>query len=220
MHDVLIKRKVLHENDEVAAANRKAFRERGVFAVNIVSAPGAGKTALIERSAPFLKERPVAFAVIEGDIATDLDSRRIANAGVPVRQITTGKACHLDARMIKKTLPWIKSLDGIKLLIIENVGNLVCPAEFDLGEELTVAVLGAAEGEDKPLKYPSLFSSSDALVINKTDLIPFTDFNIDKARENALCINPHLRIFETSCRTGEGIEEFAGYIAGLVEGGF
>lgn len=216
MHDVLIEKKVLFENDGLAKANRRSFREKGVFAINMVSGPGAGKTSIIEKSVPVLKRSIKGVAVIEGDIETDLDSRRLARAGIPVRQITTGKTCHLDASMIKRTLSWVNAIEGLRLLIIENVGNMVCPAEYDLGEDVMVAVLSAAEGDDKPLKYPAIFSSSGVLIINKTDLAPYSDFDVVKARKNALSINPGLKVFETSCRTGSGIEEFSAYLAGLV----
>ena len=207
----MIEKKILSRNEEIASLNRNELRKRGIFSINMVSSPGAGKTAIIERSIPFLKDAVKALAVIEGDIETDLDARRISRHGVPVRQITTGRACHLDAHDIAHALQW--ALDqNTRLLIIENVGNMVCPAEYDLGEAMMVTVLGAAEGDDKPLKYPAIFNASGALIINKIDLAPYTDFDIGRARENALAINPALRIFETSCRTGEGIQEWCEYL--------
>lgn len=212
MHDILIEEKILSENDAIAGANRHAFAERGVFVINMVSSPGAGKTTLIERMTPILLDTLGRFAVIEGDLEGDLDAVRIARYGVPVKQITTGRACHLDAHDIAHALPWALEQDAC-LLIIENVGNMVCPAEYDLGEDMKVTVLSAAEGDDKPLKYPAIFDASSALIINKTDLAPHTDFDMERARANALAINPVLQIFETSCRTGEGIKEWCAYLA-------
>jgi len=212
MHDILIEKKILAENGAIAGANRRAFIERGVYVINMVSSPGAGKTSLIEQMAPLLLEALDAFAVVVGDLEGDLDAVRIAGHGVPVKQITTGRACHLDAHDIAHALQW--ALDqNTRLLIIENVGNMVCPAEYDLGEDMMVTVLSVAEGDDKPLKYPAIFNTSGALVINKIDLAPHTDFDIGRARRNALAINPVLQIFETSCRTGEGIKEFCAFLA-------
>lgn len=211
MHDIEVEEKVLAENDRVAAEVRRSLSERGVFAINLVSSPGSGKTTLVERSVPVLK-KDLGVAVIEGDLATELDSRRVARLGVPVRQITTGRACHLDANMVRHTLPWVFENTGAGLLVIENVGNMVCPAEYDLGENLMVSVMSTTEGDDKPLKYPAIFRSSGVLVINKTDLAPYTDFDTERAKENALSINPDLRVFETSCRTGAGIQRWCEYL--------
>ncbi|MBI5903207.1 MAG: hydrogenase nickel incorporation protein HypB [Deltaproteobacteria bacterium] len=208
--------KLLSKNDGIAALNRAALRGRGVFSINMVSSPGAGKTSIIERSIPFLKDSVRGLAVIEGDIETDLDSMRVKRHGVPVRQITTGRACHLDAHMISHEIPWVCGIEGVRLLIIENVGNLVCPAEFDLGADLTVCVLGCAEGDDKPLKYPAIFNKSDMLLINKTDLVPYTGFNVERAVDRALKINPCLKVFKTSCSTGEGIGAWCACLSGLV----
>ncbi len=219
MHEILIEEKILARNDEIAAENRKALKERGIYSINIVSAPGAGKTSLIERMAGELKSIGLKFAVVEGDLEGDFDSKRIEKHGVPALQITTGRACHLDAHQISHALPWVLGQDGVELLVIENVGNMVCPAEYDLGEEIMVTVMSTTEGDDKPLKYPAIFSASDALVINKIDLAPHTDFDIKQARENALKVNPYLRIFETSCRTGAGVDAWTAYLAELVRDG-
>lgn len=215
MHDILMEEKILAENDRLAEENREFFRRTGVVAINLISSPGAGKTSLIEKAAPYLYRAALKYAVVEGDLATDLDSGRISRLGVPVRQITTGRACHLDAHSISHLLPWVGGQKKIKLLIIENVGNMVCPAEYDLGEKMKVTVMSVAEGDDKPLKYPAIFVASDVLVLNKTDLLPHTDFSMEAARENALGINPSLRVFETSCRTGQGMEEFSRFLCGL-----
>lgn len=213
MHDILIEEKILAENDDLAIKNRRALKERGIFSINMVSAPGAGKTTLIEKLIPGLNDKVKGIAVIEGDLETEIDAQRLRKFDIPVKQITTGKVCHLDAHMISNALPWLFANRGIGLLIIENVGNMVCPAEFDLGEDMMVTVLSATEGDDKPLKYPAIFNASDALVINKMDLAKHTNFSIEKAKENALSINPYLEIFETSCFTNEGIEELVKFIA-------
>ncbi|MCC6502258.1 MAG: hydrogenase nickel incorporation protein HypB [Deltaproteobacteria bacterium] len=215
MHEILIEEKILARNNEIAAANRQALSERGIYAVNLVSSPGAGKTSLIESMTRHLKDQSISFAVVEGDLEGDFDAKRVEKHGVPALQITTGRACHLDAHLIEHSLPWVLKHEGLKLLIIENVGNMVCPAEYDLGEDSMITVMSTAEGDDKPLKYPAIFAASEVLVINKTDLAPYTDFDIRKARENALKVNPYLKIFEASCRTGDGVKEFAAYIAKL-----
>ncbi len=217
MHEIFIEEKILAKNGEIASENRSFFKERKIFAVNIVSSPGAGKTAIIEKTVPLIKDK-LSLAVVEGDLATDLDARRLLKFGIPVKQITTGKACHLDAHNISHILPWVLEQKGVSLLIIENVGNMVCPAEYDLGESIRVVVMSVAEGDDKPLKYPAIFSSSDALLLNKIDLLGHTDFDIDKAKENALKINPYLKILETSCRTGEGINEWCAFLESEITG--
>ncbi len=215
MHDIILEKKILAKNDEIAARNRELLRGARIFSINLVSGPGAGKTSIIEKSAPYLKTAIGPLAVIEGDLETDLDARRLSKYEIPVKQITTGKTCHLDALMIEKALPWVLSQETPGLLIIENVGNMVCPAEYDLGEEMLVTVLSTAEGDDKPLKYPAIFSKADVLIINKADLTAHTNFNIDSARANALKINPGLKIFETSCYTGAGIEEWTTFLSSM-----
>ena len=216
MHEILVEEGILSKNDEIAGENRELLRSRGVYSINMVSSPGSGKTTLIEKTAGLINAR-IKVAVIEGDIETDLDARRIKKLGIPARQITTGRACHLDAHQVHHALPWVFEQDGTRLLIIENVGNMVCPAEYDLGEEMKVAVMSVTEGDDKPLKYPALFTASDALIINKTDLIPYTDFDMERARSNALRINPSLRVFETSCTSGAGLSEWCAFLAGMAE---
>lgn len=211
MHEILIEEGILSKNDEIAGENRVRLRSRGVFSINMVSSPGSGKTSLIEKTAG-LVSGVLKLAVIEGDMETDLDAERIRRHGIPAKQITTGRACHLDAHQVQHALPWVFEQGGIRLLIIENVGNMVCPAEYDLGEDMKVAVMSVTEGDDKPLKYPALFSASEALIINKTDLLPYTDFNMERARKNALRINPGLRVFETSCTKGEGLDEWCGFL--------
>lgn len=211
MHDILIEKKILLRNNEIAVENRKMLKEKGIFSVNMVSSPGSGKTTVIERTIELLKDR-VRLAVIEGDIQTDIDARRISRYDIPVRQITTGKACHLDAHMIHHTLPWLFEQNKTQILIIENVGNMVCPAEYDLGEDLMVTVMSVTEGEEKPLKYPAIFYTSNVLLINKTDLLEYTDFNMERATKNSLKINPNLKIFQVSCKTGTGIKDWCDFL--------
>lgn len=217
MHEILIEEKILARNDEIAAENRLALSSKGIYAVNLVSSPGAGKTSLIESMTEHLKALSVSFGVVEGDLEGDFDAKRVESRGVPALQITTGRACHLDAHLIEHSLPWVFGQDGLELLIIENVGNMVCPAEYDLGEDAMITIMSTAEGDDKPLKYPAIFSASEMLVINKTDLAPYTNFDIKRARENALKVNPYLKIFEASCRTGVGVREFAEHLAVLAK---
>jgi hydrogenase nickel incorporation protein HypB len=202
--------KVLRENDRIAAQLRERFHREGILCLNLVSSPGAGKTSLLERTlAELPAEAPV--AVLTGDLQTDNDARRLARCGFPVRQITTSGVCHLDGRMIEAALTgWPDR--PVTLLFIENVGNLVCPASYDLGEAAKVVVLSTAEGEDKPLKYPSMFHKASALVLNKIDLLPHVPFRLEEARHNALRINPNLEVFEVSCITGEGIPAWLAWL--------
>ena len=204
---------ILEANDRIAAENKKIFEDAKVFVLNIMSGPGAGKTSLIESSIKEIKGK-VRIGVIEGDIAGMDDAERIDKLGIPVVQINTGGGCHLDANMIREVLTDlpIKELD---LLIIENVGNLVCPAEFKLGEDMKVMLLSIAEGHDKPLKYPLMFQESTALVLNKVDLLPYTDADINKIKKDSLSLNPKLKIFEVSCKTGQGISEWTAWLQSL-----
>ena len=195
---------VLKANDSIAAENRSYFADKGVLAINIMSSPGAGKTTLIENTIEALKDE-FTIAVIEGDIQTTYDAERISATGAQTVQINTGGACHLDANMISHSLSQL-DLNSADLLIIENVGNLVCPAEFDLGENYKAAILSVSEGDDKPLKYPLVFNISDALLINKTDLLPYVDCDVGRIKETSLRINPDLEIFEVSCKTGDGLD--------------
>jgi hydrogenase nickel incorporation protein HypB len=203
MSVVTVERKILKKNDEIAGENRKIFKDNRLFTLNLLSSPGSGKTTLLEKTLAGLPEE-ISCAVIEGDVQTDNDARRIQKYNVPVVQIVTNGGCHLEAKLIQDALDNFK-LQDLKLLIIENVGNLVCPANYDLGEDRKVVLVSTTEGDDKPLKYPSMFRVSDVLVINKIDLLPYVDFSLEQVRKNALQINPDLEIFEVSCRTGEGI---------------
>ena len=196
-------KKVLEANERIAEENRRLFEEHGVFVINLVSGPGAGKTTLLEKTLKRLKDQ-WRFGVIEGDIQSTLDAQRIASPGVPVVQINTGGACHLDGNMIRQALDKI-DLGSLDVLIVENVGNLVCPVEFDIGENCKVMLLSVPEGDDKPLKYPLIFHESRLLLVNKTDLLPYVDFDVEKMRKESLRINPHLEIIEISCKTGEGL---------------
>ena len=211
---VPLERKVLNENDRIAAALRERFRRNGTFCLNLISSPGSGKTALLERTlAGFDPARRV--AVLTGDIQTDNDARRLARYGFPVRQITTGGACHLDARMVERHLTdW--PVDELEILFLENVGNLVCPTSYDLGEEARAVLLSVTEGEDKPLKYPATFHHADLVVLNKIDLLPYTDFSVAAALRDVRALNPELTVFQTSARTGEGMPAWIDWLASRV----
>lgn len=202
--------KILEANDKIAAENRRLFDEAGVFALNLMSAPGAGKTSLIEKTISALKG-DLRIGVIEGDIQGTYDAERIGALGVPVVQINTGGACHLDASMVAEAMKRL-NLKEIDLLIIENVGNLVCPADFDVGEHMKAMISSITEGHDKPLKYPLMFQKSSALLLNKMDLRGHLDTDVGRLRGDALSLNPSLMVFEVSCKTGEGIASWAGWL--------
>jgi hydrogenase nickel incorporation protein HypB len=210
MSIITIERKVLEKNDELAAQIRNKFKNYNTFVINIVSSPGSGKTSILEKTIEMLKSK-INIAVIEGDVQTDFDAKRVEKYNVPVVQIVTNGGCHLEAKLVQDALENI-DLKGINFLVIENVGNLVCPAGYDLGEDYKVVVLSTTEGDDKPLKYPKMFINSSILIINKIDLLPYVNCNIKELRKNALKINPNLKIFETSCTTGEGIDEWCKWI--------
>jgi hydrogenase nickel incorporation protein HypB len=205
--------RILEANDRIAEENRKRFDDAGIYVVNLMGAPGAGKTTLLERTIRALKPR-LKIGVIEGDIVGTDDAERIGALDVPVVQINTGGACHLDANMISEVLDDFP-LQELDMLIIENVGNLVCPAEFKVGEDLKMMVLSVAEGHDKPLKYPLMFRESSALVLNKIDLLPYMNTDINKMRNDSLALNPHLKVFEVSCATGAGIDAWTTWLSGL-----
>ena len=213
MSVITVERKVLEKNDDIARQNRAAFSERGIFVLNLVSSPGSGKTSILEKTCEALREK-LNIAVIEGDVQTDLDAQRVAAYGVPVVQIVTLGGCHLDAGLVRDAMQNL-DLDQTNLLFIENVGNLVCPAGYDLGEAMKVAVLSTTEGDDKPLKYPAMFRNSSVMIINKTDLIPYANCNLNELKDNALKINPFLRIFEISCKTGAGIPEWCDWLINM-----
>jgi hydrogenase nickel incorporation protein HypB len=210
MSVITIERKILEKNDEIARANRALIESHGLFSFNIVSSPGAGKTSILERTLEHLRDS-LRIAVIEGDVQTDFDAQRVARYGVPAIQIVTQGGCHLEAKLVQDAIARL-SLQDLDLLIIENVGNLVCPANYDLGEALKVVVLSTTEGDDKPLKYPPMFRNASVLIVNKIDLLPYVNCSIDAVRRNALQINPRLKIFETSCTTQAGIPEWCAWL--------
>ncbi len=204
--EIAIKQNILEKNDHIAEHNRQHLRSLGVFSMNWISAPGSGKTALLECMIREYGAKLPIF-VIEGDQQTDNDSRRIVDAGAKALQINTGAACHLDAEMIHRALHKV-DLGESRLLVIENVGNMVCPTAYDLGEDLKVAIVSSPEGEDKPVKYPDLILAADVLLINKTDLIPYLDFDLENCVRLAKQVNPQITIFPVSAKTGEGFKAF------------
>jgi hydrogenase nickel incorporation protein HypB len=211
MERVPLERKVLSENDRIAAELRTRFQEHSILCLNLISSPGSGKTSLLERTLGSLPQND-RVAVLTGDIQTDNDAARLSRFHFPVKQITTGGTCHLDARMIERHLAdW--RLEDLDLLLIENVGNLVCPSSYDLGEAAKIVLLSVTEGEDKPLKYPSIFFKSDLLLLTKTDLLPYVPFDIDAAAENARRIHPGIGIVKVSCLTGNGLHEWLMWLA-------
>jgi hydrogenase nickel incorporation protein HypB len=206
--EVLVLEELLGSNKKVAAEIRKKLEEKGILTTNILGSPGSGKTMLLEKIAE--RMRPAySMAVIEGDIETERDAERIRAKGIPAWQIITGGACHLEAKMVGKIFPEIP--ENLDFLFIENVGNLVCPASYDLGEKLRCVLLSAPEGDDKPKKYPKAFITSDCLIITKSDLLPFLPFNLEQAKKEALEINPNLKIFVTSALKDSGIEQLIEY---------
>jgi hydrogenase nickel incorporation protein HypB len=215
MSVVTIERKILGKNDEIAGQNRSLFAQQGIFVFNLVSSPGSGKTSILEKTLEHLAGK-INVAVIEGDVQTDFDAQRVAKYNVPVVQIVTRGGCHLDANLIRDALQKI-SLDKLQVLIIENVGNLVCPANYDLGEAVKVVIASTTEGDDKPLKYPEMFRNASVLIINKIDLLPYVNCDIAVLKCNALQINPHLTVFETSCTTKSGIPEWCNWIKGNIK---
>ncbi|MGB9467252.1 MAG: hydrogenase nickel incorporation protein HypB [Candidatus Acidiferrum sp.] len=210
MERVQLERKVLSENDRIAAVLRARFAENGILCLNLISSPGSGKTSLLERTLESF-DRHERVAVLTGDIQTENDAKRLARFGFPVKQITTGGTCHLDARMIERALlDW--RLEDIDLLLIENVGNLVCPSSYDLGEAAKLVVLSVTEGEDKPLKYPSIFFKSELLILNKIDLLPYVPFDIAAAEENSRRVHRNMDIVRVSCQTRQGMTEWLAWL--------
>jgi len=207
---------ILNANDVLAENLRSRFDQSGVFVMNLMSSPGAGKTSVILRIIEALAGK-FNIGVIEGDIASDVDAQKIQKTNVDVVQINTDGACHLDANMIRSAAETL-GLDGKQFVIIENVGNLVCPAEFKLGENIKVMILSVAEGHDKPLKYPLMFTESDALIVNKTDLIPYTDFSLEELKATVQAMNPKINIFEISAKTGDGVSQLTGWIENKIVG--
>ncbi|MBU3128804.1 hydrogenase nickel incorporation protein HypB [Clostridium tagluense] len=215
MSVIKIVKNILQTNEEITSKNKKLLDEKGIYVINLMSSPGSGKTSLLERIIAKLKN-DINIAVIEGDIYTTKDAQRIEAQGVPVVQINTGGACHLDGEMIKNALNAL-TLDKTDLLVIENVGNLVCPAEFEIGEDIKICILSTPEGNDKPLKYPLMFEKSGAIVLNKLDLIEFTDFNKEEFYKDIKSLNANADTFETSCVKNQGIDEICSWLLSKIQ---
>jgi hydrogenase nickel incorporation protein HypB len=213
---VTIAQNILAANETIAQEVRQAVTAHGIRTINIMSSPGAGKTTLLERTIERLRGQ-LSIGVIEGDVETTADAERIETAGAETVQINTRGACHLEAHMIRAALKEI-DLAHIGLLFIENIGNLVCPSAWDLGEDMRVVVISTTEGDDKPAKYPHMFAASQIMVVNKLDLLPYVDFDLEKAKRQALVINPRLRIFEVSCRTGMGLDNWCQWLLAFADG--
>jgi len=201
---------ILEKNDQIAAEVHERLSAAGIFVVNLMGSPGCGKTSLLENTIVGLKNE-ISMAVIEGDLFTAKDAQRIEQHGVPVVQINTGGGCHLDANMVSTVLDSL-DLGSLDLIVIENVGNLVCPAEFNIGEDVKVTVLSITEGEDKPLKYPLIFKQASAVILNKVDLLPYTNFDMQAAITDITTINPHAILVQASCQSGVGLPEWYGWL--------
>ncbi|MGA8311754.1 MAG: hydrogenase nickel incorporation protein HypB, partial [Terriglobales bacterium] len=209
---VEVRKNVLKQNDVVARALRDRFRAAGVSVVSLVSSPGSGKTAFLERTLTLLRPNHRVAALV-GDLATENDAARLARSQAPVRQITTGTLCHLEAAMVEKALDEWQDLHQLDFLFIENVGNLVCPSSYDLGEDLRLVLISVTEGEDKPLKYPTIFNSADVAIVTKMDLAAAVEFNWDTAYSNIQAVRPGMRVFRVSAKTGEGMEDYLSFLA-------
>ncbi len=212
MTEIKVLQDILSANDRIADRNRRLLDEKGVFAVNLMASPGAGKTSLLLETISRLKDR-LGIAVIEADIASSLDADRIGSEGVTTIQINTGGDCHVDANMLNNALESM-ALEGIDLLILENVGNLVCPAEFKLGVDRSVMISSVPEGDDKPYKYPLMFSIANAILINKTDLVPYVEFDFRNFSRGVGVVNPKAALIQISCKTGEGIDDWVSWLLG------
>lgn len=208
--EIKVMEDILGKNDRVAAENQGIFAAKGVFVLNLMGSPGSGKTSLLEKTMACLKDK-VAMAVIEGDLFTSKDADRIAKHDVPVIQINTIGGCHLDAPMVQKVLPQL-DLNQLDLLIVENVGNLVCPAEFAVGEDVKGVVLSITEGDDKPMKYPLIFKESAIAVLNKVDILPYCNFDMASARQDITTLHPGIKVIETACTTGQGIDQWCQWL--------
>lgn len=215
MSIITVERKVLEKNDQIASELRNKFRSKNMFVINLLSSPGSGKTSLIERTVEYLKDK-INISVIVGDVQTDNDAKRIGKLGIPVVQIITHGSCHLEAQLVRDAFSKIVN-EPTDLLIIENVGNLVCPAGYDLGEDKKVVIISTTEGDDKPLKYPAMFRNSSAMVINKIDLIPYVNSSIEDIKTNAASINSSLKMFELSCKTSEGVTEWCNWLISQIK---
>ena len=214
---VEVRQNVLKQNDLLARELRRRFQAAGVYVVSLVSSPGSGKTALLEKLLTLLRQDGHSVAALVGDLATDNDAARLARSQAPVKQIVTGTVCHLEAAMVENALDEWK-LDELDLLFIENVGNLVCPSSYDLGEDLRLVLMSVTEGEDKPLKYPTIFNTADVAVITKIDLAEAVEFDLEKARASIQSVRPGMRIFEASSKTGEAMSELIQFLASQCAG--
>lgn len=213
-----IAQNILAANDTTAQDIQQLLATREIRTINMMSSPGAGKTTLLERTIERLHGQ-LTIGVIEGDIETSADAERIEAAGAETVQINTRGACHLEAHMVRDALEEM-NLAGMRLLFIENIGNLVCPAAWNLGEDMRIVIVSTTEGDEKPAKYPHMFAVSQVMIINKIDLLPYVDYDLEKVRRQALAINPELRIFELSCRTGEGLDSWLGWLATFTNGNY
>lgn len=208
---ITVEKKVLNENQRIAAELREKFREHQILVVNIISSPGSGKTTLLERTLEAWRDSGKRVVLLTGDLQTENDAKRLAQWGFPVKQIVTGGTCHLDANMIEKHLAdW--PLDSFDILIIENVGNLVCPSGYDLGEQAKIVILSVTEGEDKPLKYPSIFFKSELMILSKVDLLPYVPFDPELAKANARTVHPGMEIVDVSCKNGDGLKQWLDWL--------
>ncbi|MBQ4212503.1 MAG: hydrogenase nickel incorporation protein HypB [Selenomonas sp.] len=208
--EIKVIKNILGENDRLAAENQAMFQDKKVFVLNFMGSPGAGKTSVLEKTMERLKDK-IKMAVIEGDLFTSKDAERIDKYGVPVIQINTAGGCHLDANMVQKTVREM-NLDELDLLVVENVGNLVCPAEFPVGEDARAVVLSVTEGDDKPLKYPLMFKESEIALINKVDLAPYCNFNMDSAKQDITSLHPGIEVLEVSCTKGDGLDRWCDWL--------
>ncbi len=220
MREIAVERKVLGRNDAVALRNRRLFNEKGSYVINMISSPGTGKTSMLEATLGRLSDAGVSVAVIEGDVQTENDAERVAATGAPVEAVVTGGACHLDATMVGKAWSNLKEKVGenLDLLIVENVGNLVCPSAYDVGEDEKVALVSVTEGEDKPIKYPALFHAATSCLITKIDLLPYLDFDVELLEKNARSLNPRMKVFKVSAKSGEGMEKWIEYLKSRAKG--
>ncbi|WZL72503.1 hydrogenase nickel incorporation protein HypB [Clostridiaceae bacterium 35-E11] len=210
MKQILVKKNILGTNDEIAKRSREFLGKKGTFTINLLGSPGAGKTSVLEQMIKNLKEE-VNMAVVEGDLYTTKDADRIESHGIQVIQVNTGGGCHLDASMVEKAMKHM-DIENLDFLIIENVGNLVCPASYDLSEDMKITVLSITEGNDKPLKYPSMFQRSEVLIVNKVDLIEHTNFSMDELYKDVKSLNEDIKIFEVSCTKGDGIDKLSRFL--------
>ena len=212
MKKVTVITQILSANDQIAEENQRLLRDQRILAVNLMASPGAGKTSLILRTAKALEGR-ARIGVVEGDVASRIDADKVASQNIPVIQINTGGECHLDAATVRKALKALP-LSEVDILFIENIGNLICPVEFKLGEEIRAVVASVPEGDDKPYKYPGIFTAVNAVVLNKMDLAPYVEFNFDEFRKGISGMNRKAKLFQVSCRTGEGIAPWADWLEG------